>query len=254
MSSEELKALKTTIEQAGHSEDVWRIALYIATFVVVIGLIKEYKEPIAELVRLAMSPLRDRFPFDGARFKMLFGKTIGGVLVTVGVAAELLSERGASHADSLARTANAKLVAEMNAESARLRAAIAGRELTADQQHKIAVALAKYSGKTVWVSSYAGDPEGKRLAIEIMSALRLAHIDTEDRSEQLFSSPMKFGIEIQCMEDAQKGQRDFAKVLISILADQETGNLKVAPLSQFGCQVEGLDGGIEVGIKPPTLE
>jgi hypothetical protein len=103
------------------------------------------------------------------------------------------------------------------------------------------------------VSSYPGDTEGERLGREILSVLRLAHMEPEDRLGNMFSgNPMAFGIEVQCAESAQRNQRDFAKVVIVALSSKDAGNLTVRPLSEFGCHSDTITE-IEVGIKPPTL-
>jgi hypothetical protein len=168
------------------------------------------------------------------------------ILVIVGCGGELLADGGVA-------LFSWQLERISNEEIARLNVAIAGRELTSDQQRRIGVALAKYAGRPVWIRSYAGDPEAKRLGREIISALRVAHVDTEDRLEELSSgNPMLFGIEVQCAETRFNNQRDFAFAVIAALSSKDAGNLAVRPLSEFACQSDETTE-INVGIRPPTL-
>jgi hypothetical protein len=102
-------------------------------------------------------------------------------LVAIGVAGEFAVHLKAGKVETDIKTITRELTssaesnaANANLEAAKLRRAIAGRELTAEQQRAIAAKLAQYSGRTVWLRSYKGDPEAKRLGKEIISALRLA--------------------------------------------------------------------------------
>jgi hypothetical protein len=134
----------------------------------------------------------------------------------------------------------------------RLEAAIAGRELTAEQQRKIGAALEKFSGRIVWLRSYPGDGEAKRLGIQVKTALDLAHIKVQDRLEEMYSNaPLIFGIEVVCAANGIRDQRHFARALIATLSG-DVGKLDVHPLSEFACPSEGITE-IHIGVKPAAL-
>lgn len=71
-------------------------------------------------------------------------------------------------------------VAELNNETARLEKVVAGRQFTTEQISSIAVALNSFAGRKVYLSSYSGDAEGVRFALQIKMALEKSKILVED--------------------------------------------------------------------------
>jgi len=140
--------------------------------------------------------------------------------------------------DTRERAAKAEL------ETIRLRAAIADRDITPDQQRKIREALAKFIGEFVYIRSYPNDPEASRLIVELKAALE-PNIHVEDRTGELAgaSSPV-LGIRIQ---HTDKG-RAFAETLVKTFHND--GGLAVEPISPYG-DVNVTE--ILVGLKPVAL-
>ena len=122
---------------------------------------------------------------------------------------------------------------------------MADRDLTPDQQNKIHEACKKFSGATVYVRSYASDPEAARLITEIKSALQPT-LKVENRTgEMLLGEPLILGIRILPGE----GERDLADALIK--AFRNYGSLSVEDLSPLGSGSSVTE--ILVGLKPVAL-
>lgn len=213
------------------------LALLVFALVVVVGLIGENK-----------------LPWWHHRLRVF------EVLVTIGCGGELFADFGvflfSRQLENLSNQEIAQLQRDtelVKRDNLRLRAAIAGRELTTEQQRKIGSALQSFSGKTVRVMSYRGDGEAKRLGLEIGSALGLAHIHFGDNLEGLDNrEQLLLGIEVTCAEDALHSDRPFAKALIAALSDKDEGSLSVLPLSELGCPSDEITE-IHIGVKPPTF-
>jgi hypothetical protein len=195
-------------------------------------------------LRYEVKSLFKKRPFERQHLMEL----AGAILITVGVTGELYFQTKVSAVDTSLRNTTHQIEALLNMQVAdtneraaqaelrttELRAAMADRGLSADQQRRIGAALAKYAGRTVWIRSTKGDGEAMRLGLEIKAALERAHIRTEVRfGEMLFDAPLAFGIQVPC---AQR-ERPFALSLLGALST--IGNLATVPLSEFGCDDEG---------------
>jgi hypothetical protein len=251
METSSLERIASSLET---SLDSWGHWLAAATLLVVIGLVLEYWYQVKKLAK--------ERPFRWRAFQEL----MGAVLVTVGVAGELLVQMRSSRIETALRDVNHNIeaslnkqagdarreAAEANERTARILATIADRDLSQGQQLQVASVLRQFSGRMVRLRSYPGDGEAKRLGLEIQAALELAGIHTEDRLEQwLHDSPLVFGIEVECAaaEGKPGEQRDFANAIVGALSG--SGNLSVRPLSQFGCS-QAITG-VNIGIKPAIL-
>lgn len=246
--------------------------LILCTIAVVIGVVAEEAEyflswrSVRRLIPLSI--LLPKHRFDSWA---LITSKIGWGLIVIGVAGEGIYEAQVSRADGWlqefsntlltsaqrqaadamdeAVRANAETT-KLTSENLKLRAAMADRELTLDQQRNIGKRLERFAGRTVVIRSYPGDGEAKRLGLEIKNALHLASIDPWDSTEHwLNDAPLTFGIRVECAEDEGKPQRDFANAIIGALRGH--GNLSVLPLSEFGCGLSITE--IHVGIRPPVL-
>ena len=251
----DLSNLERIASNLERSLDSWEFWFAISTLAVVIGLVLEYWYEVKRLVK--------ERPFRWKSFQEL----MGAVLVTVGVAGELFIQAKLSKIETAIRDVNHNIEASLNKQAgdaikeassaneraAKILATIADRDLNQDQQRQIASALRRFSRRMVYLRSYPGDGEAKRLGLEIKAVLKLAAIPTEDRLEEwLNDKPLVFGIEVECAktEGKPEEQRDFANAIIEALS--KTGKLSVRPLSEFACPQETFTG-INVGVKPPTL-
>jgi hypothetical protein len=219
--------IETLWRQEGQLE-IWLVAF---TVLVGIGVVMEEWGHICELWCAIFEYFKGDIPFDKSAFKW---SAVGGTIVILGLAGESVVEVWTPIVET------------------KIRATMAGRELTADQQRKIAAMLPAFPNGDVTLRSYKGDPEAKKLGREIISALRLANIKTEDRLEELSSGPMVFGIEVHCLVNQVEDQRPFANALIGALSSKDGGNLEVAPTAPTDCAYDG-PFEIWIGIKPPTL-
>jgi hypothetical protein len=243
-----IKALEIRSDSLDSWLTFWIILVVVGVVVEVGVVIKEYFHARSEYRRGSIRSPDKPSPWD------LYWGLLGGVLVAIGVAGELGIDFKSAVVRNALRDDNGKLVGLLNLEAANLRAAIAPRELTIEQQKLIGAALHKYSGKTVWLRSYRADAEAKRLGVEIKQALTLAQITVEDRLEEMYGDgPVLFGIEVTCAENALRSQRDFARSMISVLSAEDVGHLSVLPLSQFACPSDEITE-IHIGIKPPTAD
>ena len=243
-----IKALESRSDSLDSWLTFWVTIVVVGVAVEVVVVIKEYFHARSEYRRGSI-----RSPDKPSLWDLLL-ELVGAVLVAIGVAGELGIDFKSAVVRNALRDANGKLVGLLNLEAAKLRTAIAPRELTIEQQDLIGGALRKSSGKTVWLRSYRGDAEAKRLGVEIKQALTLARITAEDRLEEMYGDgPLLFGIEVTCAENALRSQRNFASSIISALSARDLGHLSVLPLSGFACPSDEITE-IHIGIKPPTVE
>jgi hypothetical protein len=221
----------TPIDTLWRLESRLEIWLVVFTALVGVGVVMEEWEHIRELWCAIFEYFKGGIPFNKSSFKW---SAVGGTMVIFGLAGEGVIEVWTPIVET------------------QIRATMAGRELTAEQQRKIGAALARFSGNQVWLRSYKGDSESKKLGREIISALHLANIKTEDRLEELYSGPMMFGIEVHCTVNRVEDQRPLGNALIGALSGKDGGNLEVAPTAPTDCAYDG-PFEIWIGIKPPTL-
>lgn len=116
--------------------------------------------------------------------------------------AELAKQKEIAGINKLAGDANErageleKEAAELKAANLRLEAAIAPRRLS-QRQEKVLSTLAKFSGRTVGISSYASDTEGLILATQIIDALTKSKILIEDnRLTMMPAGSVSFGVAV----------------------------------------------------------
>jgi hypothetical protein len=96
--SMDLSALESSIKTLESSLDSWATWLFVATFLVVVGLILEYWYEIRDL--LASRPFERKHSLT----------ILGAILGTIGVAGELVIEYQASRVETALRRANGKVI------------------------------------------------------------------------------------------------------------------------------------------------
>jgi hypothetical protein len=223
--------------------------LLLWTIVVALGLVVEYAPDIWKAAGSALGFLLRKRPFDHSTLKRT---VIGGILITVGVIGEAWIELRMPEVAAKIQSKNDLLIASLNYEAgearkiaAQLETAMANRDLTPEQQHRIAEACRAFSGKIVYIRSYPNDVEAARLIMQLKTALE-PHIRVEDRTGQLLAtwdSPgLVLGIRIQPAE----GERAFAEALVKTF--RREGSLSVEDLSPLGAGQALTE--ILVGVKP----
>lgn len=215
-----LRRAITTLEGRIDSLEIW---LAVMTAVVVIGLILEYIPEIRE-------------EFKSFREKRTWKPlliTAGAVLITVGVAGELLVQFRASHDESALRSANDQVFAALNTAAAtarkeasevseraaqdekdeaalkkiaadeqlarmKLEAEIQPRTLSLQQQQQLADVAKGFVGHGVELFSYIGDAEGARFGGMIKAGLLKGKIIVSDRrnSVAIANAPEPEGVDI----------------------------------------------------------
>jgi hypothetical protein len=114
ISPAEIARLAKSIEDLGHRSEHLRTALYVCTAFVVVGLAIEYWKEFRHLAKLAWAYTMGRVPFEWWRLWTASVAIGGGLLVTIGVGGELVTEFFASHVDSELASDNAKLVGDLD--------------------------------------------------------------------------------------------------------------------------------------------
>jgi hypothetical protein len=260
----DIVALQDSIKGLEHNLDRLEFWLSLATGLVVLGLVLEYVFEIPHAIRL----LKRRW----ACKPLLI--ILGGIFITLGVAGELVVQFFASSEATALRKANDEAVAGLNVEAARLtemaeaerleriklEAAVAPRSLSLDQQRRIASACEKFRGHGVLVSSYGMDGEAAALAMQIISALRVAKIVVADaRSSITVAGGFEDGVHVR----GPDAEQDFISSLGTALSSM--GKLKVSvndPQPRLGAAMGG--GGqsfppgtvfvtVMVGVKPVPI-
>jgi hypothetical protein len=238
--------LERSIRSRENSLDSLETLLAVMTALVVVGLVLEYWHEIPE----AIADLR--------RARRILWKPVciiaGAILITVGVGGELLVQFFASGTQTELRSDNHQVeillgerAAQAQLDTQRLRAALADRDLSQDQQKMIRDSLKSYVGKNVFIRSYPNDPEAARLIIELKAALE-PQIHVEDRTGDLgpnFANGLVLGIRIL----PNQRERDFAEALVDSFRND--GKLLVDDLTIFGGSDSPTD--ILVGVKPVAL-
>jgi hypothetical protein len=187
-----LPDLQRTIEELEKSLTFLECWLFVATLLVVLGLILEYWHEVPE----AFADLKKTWSWKP------FLIIAGGVLITAGVAGELAVQFFASRKETDLRKANDAVFAILNAKAAEAteRAAnaelqtvqlkklaedermarvkieqdVAWRRLTKDQQREMAARLKPFSGETVLLHYNINDLEADSFASDIALTLRQA--------------------------------------------------------------------------------
>lgn len=134
-----------------------------------------------------------------------------------------------------------------------LETAVGGRQLDAEQITSIANALKGFAGRRIFISSYAGDAEGVRLALQLKKAVEDAGIIIADNEigrsvvgQGMHGSyDLKFGVHMQ----AQDSERDFADAMANAL--DVYGKLKIEAISGLSqIALPHPTVGIVVGLRP----
>lgn len=152
----------TPISTVDASLSRWEMAEYIAFGFVILGVAGEF---IAEFPKI-VGDSKDAVN----RWSTL--------LLIVALAAELICALKAS-------AISHRIVEAERSARIQLEAQVAPRTLSPDQQRAIVDALRKYAGETVNVASYGLDPEGARIALQLITTLQSAgfHVTTDHAFE-----------------------------------------------------------------------
>ena len=225
----DLSALQTAAKALERSLDSLGFWLFTFTALVVVGLIVEYRHEVVEFWEEVRRPAA-MFPWQK------FWAITGGILVTVGVAGELIVGIKASRKEGDLRTINHQIEAlltdkasenEKEAANANERAGkaeertaellreIQPRRLSLEQERHIADSLKSYAGKTVSVATYHQDAEAMILAVQIEEALRKANILVWDRIGTFgaMGMPLYIGVTV----DTNSSDKDLAAALFKAL-------------------------------------
>lgn len=184
------------------------------------------------------------------------------LMVAIGIAGEFIGDGGVFLFSRMLQTINDREFASLNKkagdadrdaadaelQTAQLRAAMADRTLSAEQQRRIrdACNASPWKGRDVWMRSYPNDGEAARLIVEMKAAFEPC-LTVEDRTGQGGIVGTLVGIRV----DPSEHGRDFASFLIEALRGKSMGNLSVDDLTQFGSASETTE--ILVGLKPSAL-
>jgi hypothetical protein len=186
--SMDLSALQAAAKDLESSLDSLGFWLFASTAIVVIDLIVEYRQEVVEFWEEVRRPAA-MFPWHK------FWAITGGILVTVGVAGELIVGIKASRRESDLRTINHQIeglltdqASENNREARQLEEVAEGERLTRIKLEKeiaprtlddaareqmgkdLSKFSSHFSGRKVKVSSYSGDAEGIVFSLEIIDA------------------------------------------------------------------------------------
>jgi hypothetical protein len=158
---------------------------------------------------------------------------IAFAIVIVALAVELVAGRVARRFERQIEAARELKIAELNNETAQLQKIVAGRQLDTKQATSVANALKRFAGRQIFISAYAGDAEGMRLALQLKKPIEDAGIVIADNEigravvgEGMHGSyDLKFGVHMQ----AQDSERDFADAIAEVL--DVYGKLKIEAIS-----------------------
>ncbi len=190
----DLSALERAARASENSLDGLGFWLFFFTALVVIGLIAEYRHEVVEFWEEIRRPAA-MFPWQK------FWAITGGVLVTTGVAGELIVGIESSREETGLRNTNHQIESFLNdkasanereaeqlrkdaerlkTDNLKLKASIQPRTLDADARKDIGKELSKFashfSGRKIKVMSYAADAEGVVFSLEVMDVITRAGI------------------------------------------------------------------------------
>ncbi len=164
-------ALENVSRSLESSLDFWGVLLITATFLVVIGLVLEYRHDVAEFIEQARRPAAV-FPW-----RRLW-ELVGAILVTVGVAGELFFTYKASGVESRLRDNNHKIEALLTKEAGDAKTSADGAAAAASR----AVSSAEHLGIALQKSTAAAEAAQGRLRNEQRAT---AHAQKEAADAQL---------------------------------------------------------------------
>ncbi len=173
----DLSNLESDARAFESSIDSWSWWLSIATGLVVVGLVLEYRRDVAAIIRVR--------PFDWKKLEHL----IGAALVTLGVAGELIFQPFMGSAENSLREVTHQIegllskeagdanerAGNANERAAKIEAAAAWRIMPDDAARRFVSSLSTGPGASVELSYPANDPEALFLASQIEKAFRIAN-------------------------------------------------------------------------------
>lgn len=189
------------IQELRASADWWEMAGYLASIVVVIGIIIESIE-LFHVVKAGR--LRDRW-----------WEFAGVLVVVLGLAVEVITQVQSNNRTGLVIAALDAEASNALKQAAALEVIANGRKLTPKQISAIAADLKTFAGHKVFITSYSGDAEGARLGMQIEAAMRAAGIIVFDHLGRTVAGPggVDFGIHLAAMSS----DRDLTGAIISAI-------------------------------------
>lgn len=217
-------ALERVSKSLESSLDFWGAMLLAATLLVVIGLVFEYWHEVRDFWERVQWPM-SAFPWD----RLL---TIsGGILVTLGVAGELLFTYMASRVETKLRDSNHQIEGLLSAEAsnaereagiaqqeaARLRdeaalieESLVWRRLTPHDERLLTERMSEFSGQKVWIFFNFGDVEGRAFAWAIAIVLH----DKAGIGRVLSPATLGLGEDVNVPFDRTKAQHVATGILV----------------------------------------
>jgi len=231
-----------------HWLNFWTVLVVIGVAIELWVILWEYRDDRHEFRRGIVRP-----PDRPSRW-LLFWNLTGTALVVGGVTGEFGAHFLAGKLETDMRDVTKQQVslanseaAKANLEAAQLRAAMADRDLTQNQQDDIRASMKPFAGHGVFIRSYPNDPEAARLIVQIKAALE-PHIHVEDRTGELGATWANAGVILGIHIDPIGGEQTFAAALVKSL--RTDGHLSVddLPVGSSDSPTE-----ILVGMKPMAL-
>jgi hypothetical protein len=187
ISSVDVEQLTKRIGDLDLQSEHLRILLYVWTFVVVVGLIVEYRTQLIALVGLLWQYAKKRSPLNWAILGTTLLGIAGGALVTVGVTGELWIEFSESRTETELAVDNGKLTgglgqlvtdAKRNADAA---------SVTADKANRKAMAASSEADAAKTESGIAktNSGEAKNAAASALSLAGSVQTKVDEASAQL---------------------------------------------------------------------
>lgn len=225
----DLQQTAAALEKSLHR---WESLLFVATLLVVVGLILEYFHQVRELVK--KRPIK---------WKSIM-EIVGAVFVVLGVSGELLIQHKASAVETSLQSVSRNIegllnlkIADANAaaskagalaeserlERVKLEAIVAPRSLSLEQQRKMATSCSKFRGRRAIVTSYGLDLEGIALGGQIIAILKSAGVDVVDsRASIVEVGAFEIGVRVR----GPASEQDFVSALGDALSS--VGKLQVS--------------------------
>jgi hypothetical protein len=257
--------LEVSISQLNASFARVELWLFVATALLVIGLVVEYWDDIHRLIdRLRQ---RRKIPWHLVR------AVSGGILVTIGVAWELVEEINASNIESKLQTESGKvdalltiaskdsmgLIATANEKAenehlarVELEAQITPRHFNPNQFLSLVGALKPFSGKTVLIESYALDTDSAVFGSELIEACKRAHVSVIDARMTVTSfGSISFGVHLSGKDEALASALGLEMYHLGISTMLDNKPVSVSLRMGASADPSKIDEAIFIGPKPP---
>lgn len=260
-----LERAVTTLEK---SLDSWEMWLAIATSLVVAGLILEYWPEVRDWIK--------ERPFKWKTFR----KLAGALLVTIGVAGELLVQFGASRTETKLRSANHDIQALLDREAAearrvaseadaariKLQATMMLRRLSKSQADALCAVIPKNLLIRTSVVSSSQDWEAYRYGTDFNEALRACAVSAKvdvphGMGNSFWSHNVTFGVWVRTIKHLTLDNPKSKDVILNPVKRRALAESVRKALVSSGVKVEGVsdEGGdlidIYIGPRfPPTDE